>query len=136
MSEDGKERRRFSRHPVRLRVGLTTGEREFRVSSENISLGGIFLATTGDMPEVNSLVHLSIHLEGEGAPREVPVLGTVLYHVEGRGFGVEFQWWSAEEEENRRALAGYLEELGYELDPLGEALGAAATEAAEVVAEE
>lgn len=131
----GSERRRFPRHALRLRVQFSADEREFRLSSENISLGGIFLTTTGEMPAVNSLVQLFVHLGDHRGARVVPVTGTVLYHVEGRGFGVEFQWWSPEEEAAREVLARYLDELGFAADPLSDALGAAASEAEEVVVE-
>lgn len=133
MGEEGRERRRFVRHEVRLVVDLAVGERAFRLTSENISLGGIFLATQGEMPEVNSLIPLRVHLEEKGQPPQViPVTGAVTYHIEGKGFGVEFQWWSEEEQAERARLARYLEEAGLASDEVGNVLGAAASEAVEV----
>lgn len=130
----GAERRRHPRHDLKLKVQLSSGERTFELVSENVSLGGIFLTTSGEPLPLNETVRLEVLLAGAGGrERRVPIEGVVLYHVDGRGAGVEFMWWTEEERARREELARYLEELGLKGGDIDDALGAGAlSEASEI----
>lgn len=134
-ASDPADRRRHPRHEVKLVVQLSSGERTFALESENISLGGIFLKTTGEPLPLNEPVQLEVVLPGvnHGRDKRVPISGVVLYQVEGKGAGVEFMWWSDEEQARRDELASYLSELGLKGGDVDDALGAGAlSEASEI----
>jgi hypothetical protein len=133
--ESGADRRRHPRHDLKLHVQLSSGERTFALVSENISLGGIFLKTTGEPLPLNEPVQLEVVLPGvnHGRDKRVPISGVVLYQVAGKGAGVEFMWWSDEEQARREELASYLAELGLKGGDVDDALGAGAlSEASEI----
>lgn len=128
-------RRRHPRHDLKLVVQLASGERTFELTTENVSLGGIFLATQGELPPLNDTVQLEVVLPGvnHGRDKKLPVEGVVLYHVEGKGAGVEFLWWTDDERARREELANYLTDLGLAAEELDNALGAGTlSEASEV----
>lgn len=132
---DPAERRRHPRHDLKLHVQLSSGERTFALVSENVSLGGIFLQTSGENLPLNETVQLEVVLPGVdgGRDRRVPISGVVLYQVPNKGAGVEFMWWSDEERARREELATYLAELGLKGGAIDDALGAGAlSEASEI----
>jgi CheY-like chemotaxis protein len=49
-----RERRRYFRHPVKMAVHVTVGEKEFKATSTNISEGGIALMVRGALPKGSS----------------------------------------------------------------------------------
>lgn len=107
---------------------LSSGERTFELTSENVSLGGIFLETQGEPLPLHDTVHLEVVLPGvnHGREKRIAIEGVVLYQVEGKGAGVEFLWWSEEERERREELAAYLTDLGLKGGEVDDALGAGA----------
>jgi hypothetical protein len=125
-----EDRRRYERHDVKILVRLTSGDREFELQSENVSLGGMFLLTEAEAPPINDLVDVQMVLpEGPGGrPRKIPVRAAVLYVVEGKGFGLEFQWWTDEETENRELLEDHFTDLGFSTTSADDPLGAVSTE--------
>ena len=133
--ENPADRRRHPRHDLKLLVQLSSGESSFELVSENVSLGGIFLKTTGEPLPVNETVQLEVVLPGvsDGRDKRVPITGVVLYQVPGKGAGVEFMWWSDEELARREELARYLSDLGLKGGAVDDALGAGAlSEASEI----
>lgn len=106
-ASDGK--RRYPRVATMLHVDLGHGGLRVPVTSENVSLGGMFLQLSDeDAPAANAVLQLRIDLPG-GA---VDALATVVYQLPGRGVGVEFQWWDDENNVGRQALAAHLRSLG------------------------
>ncbi len=134
-ASDPADRRRHPRHEVKLVVQLSSGERTFELTSENVSLGGIFLVTHGEPLPLHETVQLELVLPSvnNGRDKRISIAGVVLYQVPGKGAGVEFSWWTDDERERRAELARYLIDLGLKGGDLDDALGAGAlSEAAEV----
>lgn len=113
MSEEA-DRRGHARHPVELNVRLASGDKRFEMTSENVSLGGIFLATDEVVADVNEQVELEIVLPeaNHGRDKKLPVRATVLYAIPGKGCGLEFSWWEPAEQDVRRELHAWLEAEG------------------------
>ena len=90
----------------------------------------MFLVTDAEAPPVNELVELEMVVPGGpgGRPRHIPVRAAVLYSVDKRGFGLEFQWWTDEEAEHRAQLQEYFESLGFSAADMDDPLGAVSTE--------
>ena len=96
------ENRRYKRYPVQLRVQFSHTDRLMEVSSRDISLGGVYLATS--RPAIpGTVIKMAINLpENQG---EVRIAGLVVHFIEGRGMGVEFKTFSRGA---REALDRYL----------------------------
>ena len=134
-ASDPADRRRHPRHDLQLVVQLSSGERTFELTSENVSLGGIFLVTDGEPLPLGETVQLDVVLPGvnHGRDKRISLDGVVLYLVPGKGAGVEFMWWTEEEKERREQLSAYLSELGLKAGDVDDALGAGAlSEASEI----
>lgn len=100
--------RRHPRRPAVLHVELGYGSTRVPVSTENLSLGGLFLQVPDDAaPAPHTVLELGIDLP-EGTVRTT---GTVVYCIEGRGVGIEFIWWDDVEDPERRQLALFLDSL-------------------------
>lgn len=111
---DGSERRRHERHNVALNVRLASGDHRFEVLTDNVSIGGIFVETQHKFGAVNDQVDLEIVLPeaSHGRDRKLPVRATVLYAIEGKGYGLEFSWWEEGEQAVRDELHAWLESEG------------------------
>jgi uncharacterized protein (TIGR02266 family) len=83
-----KERRAAVRLPIEIDVDVEGAAHRFRTTTANISAGGMFVATTRDIP-VGTNVMLSFALPN-GATHEL--IGVVQWKCDGdaRGFGVSF----------------------------------------------
>jgi hypothetical protein len=104
----GIEGRRHPRRGVTLHVELAYGGVRIPVSTENLSLGGLFLQLPDDVtPEPHAVLEMTIELP----PGDVRATGTVIYRVAGRGVGVEFTWWDDEADPARQRLAAFLSSL-------------------------
>ncbi|MBN2196363.1 MAG: PilZ domain-containing protein [Polyangiaceae bacterium] len=84
------------RHPVEIVIELRDDARHQTASTENLSVGGVFIATQGERPEVGSEVELSLELPGVATPMHC--VGRVAWHRERSpksdappGMGVEFE---------------------------------------------
>lgn len=100
--------RRHPRAPVILHVELGYGSIRVPVSTENLSVGGLFLHVPDDAaPEPHTVLEMGIDLPGG----TVPTTGTVVYRISGQGVGIEFTWWNDEADPARRRLAEYLSSL-------------------------
>lgn len=85
------EQRRYKRYPVQLRVQFSHTDRLMEVSSRDISLGGVYLATS--KPAIpGTVIKMTIYLPESQA--EIRVAGLVVHFIEGRGMGVEFKTFS------------------------------------------
>lgn len=87
----GPERRESPRYKVSLRARWGGGEwagREGTVT--NLSADGCFVMTEGAVAE-GELVQIQVELPG-GEP--LPLWGSVIHRVEGRGFAVRFSTFS------------------------------------------
>lgn len=103
---EGPERRRHPRESSSLEFRIEGANRLLAASSENLSVGGVFIETTDDV-ELGTLLHISCSLPGG---RVVEADGVVAWKREGSagqtpGVGIEFL---AMAEEDREAL----EQLG------------------------
>ena len=78
------------------------------VTTENVSLGGVFLHFERDPPEPHAVVEMAIDLPTAG---RIHATGTVVYRVPGRGVGVEFTWWDDDADPARAALKLFLDGL-------------------------
>lgn len=132
------DRRRHPRHDLKLLVQLSSGERAFELTSENVSLGGIFLETKGAPLQLHDTVTLQVVLpeQNHGRDLRIPIEGVVVYLVEGKGAGVEFSWWTDEQQERREELTAYLTDLGLAAEEMDDALGAGALSQASEIPEE
>lgn len=106
----GVELRKHERHSVAFQVELTYGGLRVPVTTENISLGGVFLQLPEDeMPRVHDVLEMTIALPSGDSVRAV---GVVVYLVPTRGAGVEFTWWGdgddADSARERNTLARVL----------------------------
>ena len=99
MSQDS---RRYRRYPIKLRVQFSHTDRVVEVSSRDISLGGVYVATS--KPAIpGTLIKLAVYLpENQG---EIRVAGIVVHFIAGRGMGVEFKTFARGA---RQALTAYL----------------------------
>ncbi len=85
------ERRRTDRHPIEAVITATSQSNFWCGFSDNISEGGVFVATPS-APPVGAIVHLSIRV---GAEPQVTAIGEVRWHrFDAEGFlcgcGVKF----------------------------------------------
>jgi hypothetical protein len=98
-----QEQRRYRRYPIKLRVQFSHTDRVMEVSSRDISLGGVYLATS--RPAIpGTVIKMTIHLPDN--TQEIKVAGIVVHFLAGRGMGVEFKTFG---QGAREALARYLE---------------------------
>ena len=86
------ERRKFDRSRLIVDVYYNGQDATGVASTQDISIGGLYMNTQADLPE-GSLLLLRIPLPGGG---EVIVNGEVAYVKPGRGVGVSFQGLTAE----------------------------------------
>jgi len=97
------DKRRYRRYPIQLRVQFSHTDRVMEVSSRDISLGGVYLATS--KPAIpGTVIKMAILLPESQA--EIRVAGLVVHFLAGMGMGVEFKTFSRGAED---ALSKYLE---------------------------
>jgi hypothetical protein len=107
-SSSPQNQRRHPRKSALLHVELGYGGVRVPVESENVSLGGLFLAMPDDIaPDAHTVLEMALELPSG----HVHATGTVVYRIEGRGVGVEFTWWDDEEAPARQQLARFLDSL-------------------------
>ena len=108
--QKGARRRRHARKVARLEVFFRYGGQKLTVTSKDIGLGGVFLAMRDGAPPANTILELEVDLPApDGSVEHVRVIGAVIYRMEGKGVGVEFQWWNDVNDPGRQALARFLE---------------------------
>lgn len=96
------DKRRYRRYPIKLRVQFSHTDRMMEVSSRDISLGGVYLATS--KPAIpGTVIKMAILLPESQA--EIRVAGLVVHFIGGRGMGVEFKTFGRGAQD---ALATYL----------------------------
>ena len=87
------ERRLYERHPLRTAVVFEDefGEGVFFVYSENLSVGGLFLASSVPL-RIGTMLFLSFHLPGSKRPLRVTgeVVRVALPSGSGEGIGIRF----------------------------------------------
>jgi hypothetical protein len=102
-------KRRHPRKAARLEVFLRYGGQKLSVTTKDIGLGGVFL-TMSEVPPANTILELEIDLPtAEGGVEHVRVVGVVIYSIEGKGVGIEFQWWDDQNDVGRQTLQRYLD---------------------------
>lgn len=84
----GQDQRRHPRFSIRLHVTYQDTEREIEVSSRDISLGGIFLATSRPA-EPGTAVSVSVELPDRQGT--VWATGRVVHCLPGRGMGIALE---------------------------------------------
>ena len=93
MAGNPAERRLHERHPLRTAVVFEDefGEGLFYVYSDNISLGGLFLASSVPL-RIGTMLFLSFHLPGSKRPLRVTgeVVRIALPSGGGDGIGIRF----------------------------------------------
>lgn len=107
------DRRAHDRVPVRLVVHFSMADKPYRLVSENLSLGGIFLRGADAACQEGDVVNLEIVVPAEegGAEGQHAVRGVVVQRVRGIGAGVRFDW-DESRAAARRALEDYIERVG------------------------
>jgi len=106
----GRNKRRHPRKVARLDVFMRYGGQKLSVTSSDIGLGGVFLAIPASPPAANTILELEIDLPTpDGGVEHVHVVGAVIYSIEGKGAGVEFQWWDDASHADRQKLARFLD---------------------------
>jgi type IV pilus assembly protein PilZ len=95
------ERRRSSRHPIKIPVDYSAVDSFFTEFATNINEGGIFVATE-NQTEIGEQIQLQFRLPGLAEP--VQVQGTVAWISDGKddsppGMGIEFGQLSDETRE-------------------------------------
>lgn len=93
----GIEQRKHPRFEVKLDVTFAKAAERTVLTSENLSLGGVFLVADDDPAKVGDDVTLAISVPGDdAAPKEnadsTAFVGTVVHAVPPLGFGVRFDW--------------------------------------------
>jgi len=89
------ESRRFARKPLHPPISFNGSDgRPIRANCENISLGGMYITTEGELPEFGAKVTLTIELPGEAKPFE---LEATVRWTKPRGMGVQFGVMGARE---------------------------------------
>lgn len=95
MGDPQSDRREHYRAPVRLNVRFERGDKQFRLVSENLSLGGIFLKGADSVctDGQNLQLHVTVPTSDGDATHEIQ--GTVVQVIPYRGVGVRFDWVEA-----------------------------------------
>jgi molybdopterin molybdotransferase len=101
-------RRNHERVRVRLDVRVEAGARNLRTSTENVSLGGMFLHGAHDLCRAGETIEIVVHLPANDAEELHVLRGTVVQLVAGRGVGVRFDWHQSMQRA-REALVRFFE---------------------------
>lgn len=99
---------------MELNIRLASGDQRFELLTDNVSMGGLFVATEQDLGSLNDQIDVEIVLPkaAHGRDKKLPVRATVLYVIEGKGYGLEFSWWEESEQVVRDELHAWLEAEG------------------------
>lgn len=112
MTPPGAERREHPRIPVRLVVHYSRGDKPYRLMSENLSLGGIFLRKADDVCAEGETLQLEIVVPSESGEEERhEISGVVVQRLAGSGAGVRFLWDEAKPGA-RLALERFIDRAG------------------------
>ena len=124
MTIEADNRRNDSRIPVRLAVTFERGERIFRLRSENLSLGGVFLNGAQDVCSANDSVELVLTVPNASGDLELHALRGTVVRIIPTGTGIRFDWHLSMERA-RLALVRFVEREGLRNNAgsLGEAIG-------------
>ncbi len=124
MTIEADNRRNDSRIPVRLAVTFERGERTFRLRSENLSLGGVFLNGAQDVCSANDSVELVLTVPNASGDLELHALRGTVVRIIPTGTGIRFDWHLSMERA-RLALVRFVEREGLRNNAgsLGEAIG-------------
>jgi c-di-GMP-binding flagellar brake protein YcgR len=124
MTIEADNRRNDSRIPVRLAVTFERGERTFRLRSENLSLGGVFLNGAQDVCSANDSVELVLTVPNASGDLELHALRGTVVRIIPTGIGIRFDWHLSMERA-RLALVRFVEREGLRNNAgsLGEAIG-------------
>lgn len=112
----GIEQRNHPRFEVKLDVTFANASERTVLTSENLSLGGVFLVAANDPAKVGDDVTLAITVPGsvEGAANPesnaTAFVGKVVHAVPPLGFGVRFDWEKSSSEAKQR-LESFLNRL-------------------------
>jgi hypothetical protein len=80
------ERRRFERQPIVVKVSFAGGAIEGAAATRDIGLGGLYLATTQEIP-----VYCNLKMRLHFGEQDLEVNGIVVYTDAGEGVGIRFQ---------------------------------------------
>lgn len=106
------DRRRHPRIPVRLVVHFTKGDKAYRLQSENLSLGGIFLRGADEICVESEEVTLEVVVPAKGFGEERHrIVAVVVQRIAGSGAGLRFSWTDADGPV-RAALEAFLDRAG------------------------
>lgn len=112
MTRTHDERRRHARIPVRLVVHFTRGDSSYRLASENLSLGGIFLRGADEVCAEGDVLALDVVVPSEtGIEEQHRIHGRVVQRVAGSGVGVAFDW-DADDVKVRQSLEAFIDRAG------------------------
>jgi hypothetical protein len=111
MTTEADNRRNDSRIPVRLAVSFERGERTFRLRSENLSLGGVFLNGAQDLCKANDSVELVLTVPNAAGELELHALRGTVMRIIPTGIGIRFDWHLSMERA-RLALVRFVERAG------------------------
>ncbi len=105
------DRRQHPRIPVRLVVHFSRGEKPYRLVSDNLSLGGIFLRGADGVCADGDELQLEILVPSEdGREERHRIRGVVVQRLSGNGAGVSFRW--GDDVEPRAALERFIDRAG------------------------
>ena len=94
IEDSADDRREFERKPLTVEIRFDGGDATGRATTRDIGLGGLYMATTAELPEGTTL-QLRIMLGAE----ELNVNGLVVYFDPGHGVGVRFHGLTEKAEE-------------------------------------
>jgi hypothetical protein len=114
----GEERRDSERIQVKLAVHFARGATTYRLVSDNLSLGGIFLRGADDACACDDVVELSIVVpSSQGGEERHLVRAVVAQVMPGQGAGLRFVW-TEQTAAARFALVRFIQRAGMMNAPL------------------
>ncbi len=117
--QSGAHRRAFPRCCVQVEVGLHSESNFYGGLSENLSVGGVFVATHAALPPVGTSVEVELHLPSSAQP--LRVAGTVAWLRDsspggegGPGMGIRFDDLAPPVRQAVRSFLSHREPLLYD----------------------